>query len=305
MMMIPCRIVRLAFSGIISMRRIIASAALLLAVAPAFAADMAAPPPILRGVLPMVDKGVDFTGFYVGGFAGFNQMEFQGRTAGQALVQEMLRGTVFLNPGNAADIVNYRSVTSNAVSYGIYGGYNWGVDDYIVGLEADYTRTNLTGSLIGGRTGLFSVPDAQVYPNDQYSYVTSTDSRLKITDYGSLRARFGMPFGSLMPFLSGGIAVARASYDNNALVNWQVRTFTQNVNTGVVSASGWVNGNPYSLTDASRTRVTFGYALGAGIDWAITSNIVARAEVLTHRFGNVGSMTASINTARVGAAVKF
>jgi hypothetical protein len=37
----------------------------------------------------------------------------------------------------------------------------------------------------------------------------------------------------------------------------------------------------------------------------VTSNIVLRGEVLTHRFGNVGSMTSTINTARAGAALKF
>jgi outer membrane immunogenic protein len=222
------------------MRRIILSTSLVAFTVPALAADMSAPTPVLRGALPMVEKGVDFTGFYVGGFGGFNQQEFQGRTAGQSLVSEMLRGTVFLNPGNAADIVNYRSVTSNAVSYGAFAGYNWGVDDYIVGVEADYTRTKLEGSLIGGRNGIFSVPNAQIYPNDQYAYVTNTSSALKISDYGSLRARFGMPFGNLMPYLSGGVAVARASYGSDATVNWQVRTFNQNPTTGVVTATPYV-----------------------------------------------------------------
>jgi outer membrane immunogenic protein len=287
------------------MRRMFATAVLSLAAFSASAADMSAPPPILRGALPMADAGIDFAGFYVGGFGGFNQQEFQGRTAGQSLVTEMLRGTVFLNPGNAADIVNYRSVTSNAVNYGLYAGYNFAVDDYIVGVEADYTRTKLEGSLQGGRNGTFSIPNAQVYPNDQYSYTTTTASALKISDYGTIRARLGMPFGSFLPYISGGVAVARASYGSDATVNWQVRSFTQNINSGVISASNWVNGAPYTLRDGSRTRFAFGYALGAGVDWALTSNIVLRGEVLTHRFGNVGSMTSTINTARLGAAVKF
>jgi outer membrane immunogenic protein len=287
------------------MRRILASAAFTIAALSAHAADMAGPPPVLRGALPMADTATDFSGFYFGAFGGFNQQEFQGRTAGQALLNEMLRGTVFLNPGNAADIVNYKSVTSNAVSYGLYGGYNWAVDDFIIGVEADYTRTKLEGNLQGGRNGSFSTPTAQTYPNDQYAYVTTTASALKISDYGSIRGRFGMPFGSVMPYLSGGLAVARASYGSDATVNWQVRNITQNASTGVISAGPWATGAPYSLRDGSRTRFAFGYAFGAGVDWAVSQNIVLRGEVLTHRFGNVGDMTSNINTARVGAAVKF
>jgi opacity protein-like surface antigen len=69
------------------------------------------------------------------------------------------------------------------------------------------------------------------------------------------------------------------------------------------------------LATATRLRTIYGYALGAGVEFALTSNILLRGEAMTMRFTRFGGMTdanssapdgnMSINTARVGAAVKF
>ncbi len=83
------------------MRLVIATAAAVVAFATtAGAADMAPLPMggVLRGALP-ASESPDFAGTYVGGFGGFSQMNFDTRQAGVATVQEMLRATVYLNPG--------------------------------------------------------------------------------------------------------------------------------------------------------------------------------------------------------------
>ncbi len=275
----------------------------------ALAADMAQPfEPGLRGALPAMD-GPDFTGTYVGGFGGFSQQLFEPRQAGVGLIQDMLRSTVYLNPGRADDIVTRSRTTTNNMTYGLFIGHNWQVEDYIIGFEADYTRANLNGSSSGGRSGFFSVPDVTVYPHDDYRYTTTTSSQLKISDYGTIRGRFGMPMGQLMPYATAGLAWARASYGNSAALTGESRNVIQTTNpfTGVVTTvyGPWGPAGNYSLKDGSRTRFAFGYALGAGLDWAVTSSIILRGEVQHVRFGNVGDTNSTINTARAGAALKF
>jgi outer membrane immunogenic protein len=290
------------------MRPIVAVAALVAFVSSAQAADMSQPfEPGLRGALPSSD-GPDFSGTYVGGFGGFSQQLFDARQAGQGILREMLRNTVYLNPGLADDVSTYRVTTTNNMTYGLYIGHNWQVEDYIVGFEADYTRANLNGTSSGGMGRKFCVPDCGTFPHDEYQYVSATSSQLKISDYGTLRARFGMPMGQLMPYATAGLAMARASYGNVGTMNGQVRTVTQSVNplTGVVTTVyGPFSPQNYSQKNGARTRFAFGYTLGAGLDWAVTSNIILRGEVQHVRFGNVGDTNSTINTARAGAAVKF
>jgi outer membrane immunogenic protein len=272
---------------------------------PASAADMA-PPPVLRGALPVTEQGQDWSGFYVGGFGGFNQMEFEPRNAASGLIREMLRpNNVLITLGRADDITLQKRTTSNAVGYGLYMGYNWMMDDYVVGLEADYTRAKLNGTAASGRNASFNDPSAAAIPNNAYGYSVTASSAIKVTEYGTIRGRMGVPFGSFMPYVTAGAALGRLSYGNSATLTGTVATGVPN-GTGTATIYGPpIAFAPYSLKDGARTRFAFGYALGAGVDWALTQNIVLRGEVMHVRFGNAGDTTASINTARAGAALKF
>ncbi|MGL4634377.1 MAG: outer membrane protein [Beijerinckiaceae bacterium] len=289
------------------MRKVGVLALLGLLASPALAADMG-PPPVLRGPLPMAEAANDWSGFYVGGFGGFKQMEFEPRQAGVGLVREMLRSTAYLDPGRADEIVATSRSTSNAVGYGLYLGYNWTMEDYVVGLEADYTKAQLKGASTAGRNGFFSLPDSTTYPHDDFRYTTSTTSRLKISDFGTIRGRIGAPMGSFMPYVTGGLAWARASYGNTAALTSDSRSVTQVPNgLGIPQTivGPWGPAGNYALKDGSRTRFAFGYAVGAGMDWALSQNLILRAEVMHIRFGNAGDTSASINSARAGAAIKF
>ena len=130
-------------------------------------------------------------------------------------------------------------------------------------------------------------------------------NRLKLTEFGTARLRFGVPFGSFMPFATAGVALGRFSYRNEAVAVGDTRAVTADANNGVTIFGPWTPELNSSLSDASRTRFAFGYALGGGFDWALTQNIFLRAELQHVRFGNTGDMTASINTARAGAGLKF
>ncbi len=270
----------------------------------AAAADMAAAPPVLRGALPVQEAANDWSGFYAGGFGGFGQMEFEPRGGASGLVRTMLSNTVWLNPGRADDVIIGRRTTSNVINYGGFVGYNWMIDDYVVGAEVDYTRGEMKGSSSGGRAGLFSDPDSSTTPRTDYRYNVNVLNRLKLTEFGTARVRFGVPFGSFMPFVTGGIALGRFSYRVEASASGDSRNVGLDTN-GITVFGPWTPAMSTSLRDASRTRFAAGYTLGGGFDWALTQNVFLRAELQHVRFGNIGDMTASVNSARAGAALKF
>jgi opacity protein-like surface antigen len=259
------------------------------------AADLG-PMPALRGALPtMTTESIDWNGFYFGGFGAFKQLEHEARDAGQGMVRDMLRSTVFLSVGAADDIYVMRRTASNRTGFGAFVGYNWSYEDVVLGAEADYGKTRLNGQSTAGRDGMFNDN------NVDYSYSTRTNASVQISDYGSARARVGLPMGNFMPFASVGLAVARARFDNSARMDWWRRTVDPN--TGATGP--WIAQQPVTLGSASKIRFGFGYAASIGVDVAITSNVFLRGELLHYNFGNIGDQKAVINTARAAAAIKF
>jgi outer membrane immunogenic protein len=311
------------------MRRFAASALLALAALPAVAADMAAPP-VLRGALPAAThQGVDFTGFYVGGFAGFNQQVYASRDALSNLATGNIVGTRYATYGQANVVALPRNTSTNAMGLGVFVGYNWGFEDFVVGLEADYTRSKLTSRTSASRSGVFTDPTTlgavAVNEVNQYSYTTRINNKTELSDYGTIRGRVGMPMGTVMPFATAGMAWARTSYSADGSLSGQVRRInnTTQVPTTAYAADATAPGPMYA---GAGMKMIYGYALGLGLDWAMSSNIVLRAEAMTLRFndwaGGVNKRTVagtnlnfggtraandamSINTARVGAALKF
>ncbi len=114
--------------------------------------------------------------------------------------------------------------------------------------------------------------------------------------------------GSYMPFITAGLAWTRSSFGNQASLTSTITRVTQVVDpvTGAITETRVPIGAPtFNRQDGSRTRFAFGYALGAGVEFAVTSNLMVRVEGQHIRFSDVGDSSVSINTARAGAAVKF
>jgi outer membrane immunogenic protein len=112
------------------MRKIAMTAVKLLGVAvfvvPARAADMPvkAPPP------PPVALPFNWNGFYVGGFFGGGELSDTVTTAGTLNSTNFPAGTVFKE--NASGLLG-----------GVEAGYNWQFANWAVGVEGDFSWTNI------------------------------------------------------------------------------------------------------------------------------------------------------------------
>jgi outer membrane immunogenic protein len=155
---------------------------------------------------------------------------------------------------------------------GLYAGYNHQLSNGLVlGVEGDF---NISGIDADGVRG---IGDGVVDPSLSYG------SDLKWS--GSLRGRLGYAAGQFMPFVTGGLAVARYEISETVPTSYSVsKTYT-------------------------------GWTLGAGIDYAMTDNILLRAEYRyadygSERFENIPSwinqsVDLSTNDIRIGMAYKF
>lgn len=252
---------------------------------------------------------IDWSGVYVGAHAGYaSTSQAYTNKFSRLSTDYFARSNEDFGFANAVDsAAGSLAVFERRVSgtgFGGYLGYNYQFDETVVGVEFDYTRLNAAGrSEYAVNTGFFdgSLTPVQVRVNG----IASTE----IVDYGTARLRGGFTFGSLMPFLTAGVAIGRAK------VGQQIAVTSQNPAYNRVISDRNVDGTTTNafLGSYVKTVTVGGLALGAGVEWALTQNFILRGEyqyVLFDAFGGTTGSNASargvnINTVRAGAAIKF
>ncbi|HEY5794811.1 MAG TPA: outer membrane beta-barrel protein [Bosea sp. (in: a-proteobacteria)] len=262
--------------------------------------------PVLRGsqiedapAPETFDSRMNWGGFYYGGGAGVSDTKFEpGGDGLQNLARFSFRNTRL---GNEIDMGNLVSALpskrdSGATFFG-FTGYNWAFGDVILGLEADYTRSNQSYLLTDYIARRYTDSGGTV--ND---FSLSTRQGAELLDYATARIRMGWAYGRIMPYGTFGAAVGRFNTTSTILsTNYITQT---NPVTGAVE-QGQAEGRPLTV-GASKTNVYgFGLAAGLGVDWALTDNLFLRAEYQLIRFADVEGTTTTINTARVAAGLKF
>jgi outer membrane immunogenic protein len=132
-------------------------------------------------------------------------------------------------------------------------GYNFQVGRAVLGVEADYSKGNLSSTARDGNS------------------ITQT---VDIEWTGSLRGRVGLPFNNLMPYVTAGYMWMGANF-NQTCPDPASQPFGHcNVANGFA---------PYNLTD---TRTHGGWVYGIGLEWMVARNFSVRAEGLWYSMGD-------------------
>lgn len=162
---------------------------------------------------------------------------------------------------------------------GLYAGYNWEFSNaYVFGLEGDINYADLSEDTNG--TVLFNALTGRATWNTRIRWE------------GAVRARFGVNYGRWLPYLAGGVALAG--------VKDKVRGTIFDTAGNILSDGS---------NDISKTRV--GFTVGAGVDYALTNNLILRAEYRysdygkKNIFGNNSESKLTTNNVRLGIAYKF
>jgi opacity protein-like surface antigen len=169
---------------------------------------------------------------------------------------------------------------------GGFAGYNTQWESAILGLEVNYHWTSLDASAsssvptfaIGGTGNVAS-----------YNVDASVSSRIRLTDYATIRGRAGWALGNFLPYASLGLAIGRADVTNSARVH-----FTGVDNFGTVVANVDV-----PINQIQKNKFAVGYAIGLGVDWMVTSGLFVRAEYEFVEFANFGDRSETANGALV------
>lgn len=263
------------------MKKSIACIAALLAfgMTGAMAEEMAVPPSqFITARVPYLA----WTGFYVGingGFAlGNSSVAFAPKDPA-ALAGTCGGGGA--PKGQCITSVDFRR--DGAVAGGQFG-YNWQVNSHwLVGAEADYQWSNLDGSA----SSSFRLGNVGA---------TNTVASQTVDSFGTVRARAGVLLAPpLLLYGTGGFAFGQVHE------NLHVPAVT----TNFLSAGGF----SYACTigtacfAGSRSQTLFGWSAGAGAEYAITTNLIFRAELLyVHLSAPTATATATATAVAAGTA---
>jgi outer membrane immunogenic protein len=215
---------------------IASAAALAVSAGSAFAADLA-PVPYYKASPPLPPACI-WCGFYIGANVG---------GAWTTTNDAISVSAAFVGVTNIA-------ATSERLS-GIIGGgqigYNWQFDRVVLGVEADIDVSSQRGTATSPLLTPAGTPLAGV----------SMQTTNRINDFGTARARLGVPFGHWMPYVTGGFA-------------WQDVSSSL---TGIAVAPAVASG---TFPLMSNSTILSGWTVGGGVEAALWGRWSVRAEYL-------------------------
>lgn len=181
--------------------------------------------PVYKAPPPAAAVVFSWTGFYLGGHIGWSQIRD---------TQNMSSPTFAVSFSNNA----------SGVQGGVHGGYNWQVNQFVLGLEADFDGNSINKTFplpapLGGETN-----------TDQLRW------------QGSLRGRGGIAVDRTLLYVTGGWAYGRFSDTYNA----PGTVFNQTVGS---NRDGWTAGGgvEYAFTNNIIGRIEYRYT-----DWGSHTN---------------------------------
>jgi opacity protein-like surface antigen len=256
------------------MRRFLLVAMVCGAVTGAQAADMP-DLPFLRGSVTegLSSARVNWQGFYVGGQVSYGSVT--SKIAPGANSDMQAQSNYPPPPGVGYLWLPLPSAHDSRTGFGGYFGYNGQWEDVVLGVEGNYIHDGFRSS--SSSTGIFRNPDLSI------NSITNSKATVSLSDFGSLRLRGGYVMGCFLPYAFAGGGFGNQTVDR------------------VISAS------PGSLlpgiTAASKTKLVYGYSVGAGVDVMLVAGLFMRAEYEYRRV--TSDIESNINTVRLGLGYKF
>jgi outer membrane immunogenic protein len=227
--------------------------------------------PILRGSVGG-PRLVNWAGFYVGGQAAYG--------ASTTKLPASLNGdmqSTFTPPTGSYNWQPLGWASSSATGYGAFAGYNWQWEDAVLGIEGNYLH-NAIRSYSSSTGFTYTLPPVTV------ASVAYSRADVTLSDFGSLRARFGWAAGCFMPygFLGAGVGS---------------RTVNRFVSASPPSVA------PVTWSTDTKEKLVYGYSAGFGLDTMIVGGLFVRAEYEYQRI--TADYESFIHSARVGVGYKF
>jgi outer membrane immunogenic protein len=223
-----------------------------------------------------------WTGFYVGGSAGYGWSNSEVDPAATSVFCNPITTLCApRSPTNALSTVQVTNIPPALFTHpsggmlGAQAGYNYQAGAWVVGVETDISWTNINGTdtQIGGPAAFAVVGFS---PVEVFTAPVTADERLKYL--GTLRGRLGfVPADPLLVFVTGGLAYGKIT--SSTTITQSAPLFPPPVDATIVN-------------EASTTRA--GWTVGGGLEYSFAKNWSLKAEYLYFNLGSISYAVGSV-----------
>lgn len=242
--------------------------------------------------VPATPVYFNWTGFYGGLQAGYGSSFVDNGSGVSSLIAFILRNTTLEDQAQVSSWTTLSNQNTSSASYGVFGGYNTQFEDAVLGIELNYNHTNINSSAADSLARSYQTTDGYFY-----NVNVAAQANLHLTDFGTLRGRLGYAFGRFMPYMTLGVAVARAETYRSATVS---DTATNVVNPALPNLA-----LPATTLTEDKVAYPWGYEAGIGMDMMLAAGLFLRGEYEFVQLGTFNDTRANIQTVRVGAGLKY
>lgn len=233
------------------------------------AADMLTKAPPL--VAPAPAAAASWTGFYVGGNAGYGwQDPAVSFTPNDLLTTSITCGHL----GGGTTCPPPAPFAINGALGGAQAGYNWQINrNWVAGIETDFDWSGIKGT---GASNFVLGINGDTSPAE---FVAEQ----RIRWFGTLRARLGyLPTSNLLLYGTGGLAYGRIH--ENVALNSPTAGF---VDASAAFACTFGPGpGAFNCFTGNSSRTATGYAVGGGGEYKLSQNLSVKAEYLYVNLGH-------------------
>ena len=241
----------------------------------AIAADLPVPAPVYPAPVykaPVAARPYNWTGFYVGGNAGYGW----GNADSDVNYASGASFNVGEGPGDPFPAFPHSdSLKLNGPNGGAQLGYNWQfAPTWVAGIEADFQANR--GRNSNQFTDSFTLSDH----SDNATILsgsTVTNHDANISWFGTVRGRLGYTWTNVMLYGTGGLAYGKVG------VSATSASTINGVTLGVANSAFTTS----AATSFAASSTNVGWTAGAGIEGAIAGNWTWKAEYLHLDLGSV------------------
>jgi outer membrane immunogenic protein len=235
-----------------------------------------------------------WSGFYGGGQAGLGVGAADFAGASKNLTAYALRNTLLESEMGVSSwaLLNHAD-TGNSLTYGGFAGYNFQFDEIVFGVEANYMRTDISAQSSGALGRRVTLSDGFAY-----DVTPSASAKITVADIGTLRWRIGYAFNRFLGYVTVGGALGYANYGTTAAVSYPAPTYVG----GALPAPANPGAAAVSAFDGKNNALIHGFAVGGGLDMAVTQNLFVRGE---YEYIQFTQYKLGINNVRGAVGLKF
>jgi opacity protein-like surface antigen len=240
-----------------------------------------------------------WAGVYIGGQVSYSSAGGDFSNTTQAPLAYQLRELTLENEQQVSSWPVLGQANHSAAGFGGFVGYNTQFERLVLGVEANYDQANL--SLIAPNTPISRLTSAG---GNTYDVTVTGSGSVTDLNFGTLRARAGWALGNFLPYGFAGLAVGHANVNISATVSGIENPQNQPCTPLGPATPACV---PFSFTGTAGKNGEWmvGFAVGGGLDVALTRNVFLRAEYEYVQFAPIANLVVDVNTVRGGLGVKF